>query len=344
VSIKMYNTKKNLGTCTPTSCPKAGIKIHDSNNDYKKNPFEERNARKDIQNTKLSTLDLDLDHYELEDLLNLFNMDCINETNLKNAKQIVLKMHPDKSKLDTKYFLFFSGAYKRIYGVYEFQNKSSNKKYKDEDFYDESNVHTLNHMFEKNKKLKDPNNFNAWFNNQFEKHKLEDDEQHGYGDWLKSNDGIIDINENVTKSNMNEIFERQKKHIQSITLYQGISDSSTSTLGGSLLMSDGNFSSSGGSLEYTDLKQAYTETVIPVTMEDYEKMPKFRNVNEYKNHRESIDTKPLTKEEAEAVLMKKQQGMDKDSAALAYKYAKQAEKVKEKDKSFWSDIRLITGW
>ena len=173
---------------------------------------------------------------------------------------------------------------------------------------------------------------------------MEDDEQHGYGDWLKSNDGIVNINENVTKSNMNEIFERQKKHIQSITVYQGISDSTASTLGGSLLMNDGNFSSSGGSLEYTDLKQAYTETVIPVTMEDYEKMPKFRNVNEYKNHRESVDTKPLTKEEAEAVLMRKQQGMDKDSAALAYKYAKQAEKVKEKDKSFWSDIRLITGW
>jgi hypothetical protein len=109
-------------------------------------------------------------------------------------------------------------------------------------------------------------------------------------------------------------------------------------------MNDGNFSSSGGSLEYTDLKQAYTETVIPVTMEDYEKMPKFRSVNEYKNHRESIDIKPLTKEEAEAVLMKRQQGMDKDSTALAYKYAKQAEKVKEKYKSFWSDIRFITGW
>jgi hypothetical protein len=338
------NTKKSLGACTPTTCPKVGIKIHESNNEYKKNPFEDVKKSKNIQNTTLNSLDLDLDHYELNDLLNLFNMDCINESNLKNAKQIVLKMHPDKSKLDAKYFLFFSSAYKRIYGVYEFQNKSLNKKYKDEDFYEESNVRTLNNMFEKNKKLKDPTNFNSWFNEQFDKHKLDDDEQHGYGDWLKSNDGIMDINEKVTKTNMNEIFEKQKKHIQSITVYQGISDSSTSTLGGSLLMNDGNFSSSGGSLEYTDLKQAYTETVIPVTMEDYEKMPKFRSVNEYKNHRESIDIKPLTKEEAEAVLMKRQQGMDKDSTALAYKYAKQAEKVKEKDKSFWSDIRFITGW
>jgi len=266
---------------------------------------------------------------------------------MKNSKQIVLKMHPDKSRLDSKYFLFFSKAYKRLHSVYEFQNKSTNKNERDlkKDYFEDSNKTVLDTMFETKKELKDPKNFNSWFNEKFEKHKLEDDDTNiGYGDWLQSNDGIININENVTKSNMNEIFERQKKHIQSITIYQGISDSTASTLGGSLLMSDGNFTSSGGSLEYTDLKQAYTETVIPVTMEDYEKMPKFRSVNEYKNHRESVDTTPLTKEEAEDILMKKQKRMDNDSAALAYKYAKQAEKVKEKDKSFWSDIRLITGW
>lgn len=363
----MYNTKKSLGTCTPTSCPKAGIKIHESNNEYKFNPFEQRPIQEqsyhnshshshsappqrqkqnaNLQNTKLSSLDLNLDNYSLEDLLTLFNINAINQDTLKDAKQIVLKMHPDKSKLDAKYFLFFSGAYKRLYGVYEFQNKSSNKKYVDEDFYNESNANVLNHMFEKNKKLKNPQDFNLWFNQQFEKHKLEDDENGaGHGDWLKSDDGIFSTNEKVTKTNMNEIFEKQKKHIQSLTVYQGISDSVASTLGGSLLMNDGNFSSSSGSLEYTDLKQAYTETVIPVTMEDYEKMPKFRNVNEYKNHRESVDTKPLTKEEAEAILLRKQKNMDQDSAALAYKYAKQAEKIKEKEKSFWADIKLITGW
>lgn len=360
----MHNTKKSLGTCTPTSCPKAGIKIHESNNEYKFNPFEQRpihtqpqhqhqytpataqrqRQHTNLQNTKLSSLDLNLDNYSLEDLLTLFNINSINQDDLKDAKQIVLKMHPDKSKMDAKYFLFFSAAYKRLYSVYEFQNKSSNKKYVDEEFYNDSNKNILNHMFEK-KKLKDPQDFNLWFNQQFEKHKLEDEENGaGHGDWLKSDDGIFNINEKVTKTNMNEIFEKQKKHIQSLTVYQGISDSVASTLGGSLLMNDGNFSSSSGSLEYTDLKQAYTETVIPVTMEDYEKMPKFRNVNEYKNHRESVDTKPLTKEESEAILLRKQKNMDQDSAALAYKYAKQAEKIKEKEKSFWADIKLITGW
>ena len=46
-----------------------------------------------------------------------------NFKKLKNAKQIVLKIHPDKSQLEPKYFIFFSGAYKRLYSIYEFQNK-----------------------------------------------------------------------------------------------------------------------------------------------------------------------------------------------------------------------------
>ena len=42
------------------------------------------------------------------------------------------------------------------------------------------------------------------------------------------------------------------------------------------------------SISYTDLKQAYVESVIPVTNEDYDKMPKFRNIEEYKRYRETV--------------------------------------------------------
>jgi hypothetical protein len=127
-----YTTKSTTG-----SCPKAGIKIHETK------PSSNANANKNIFNTTTSTnqtnynnpvnyyntsmnqLDLDIENYSLRDLYNLFNInDELDEESLKNAKKIVLKMHPDKSRLDQKYFLFFSKAYKRLYSVYEFQNKS----------------------------------------------------------------------------------------------------------------------------------------------------------------------------------------------------------------------------
>ena len=56
----------------------------------------------------MDNLDLDINNYELEDLLNLFKIPMdFDESDLKKAKQIVLKTHPDKSGLDAKYFYFF---------------------------------------------------------------------------------------------------------------------------------------------------------------------------------------------------------------------------------------------
>jgi hypothetical protein len=71
--------QRGLGECTSTTCPKAGIKIHQSDNDYKENPFliEKQKQSKltkpiSFQNTTLNSLDLDLDHYSLEDIYHLF--------------------------------------------------------------------------------------------------------------------------------------------------------------------------------------------------------------------------------------------------------------------------------
>jgi hypothetical protein len=341
-------SRRGLGNCTPTSCPKAGIKIYQSDNDYREDPFLKEQQKQSklnkpvsFQNTTLNSLDLDLDHYSLEDLYHLFNIDGghLSEESLKSAKQIVLKMHPDKSHLDAKYFLFFSKAYKRLYGIYEFQNKSTKKQYKDEDFFDESNKNILNNMFEKNKDFKDPKNFNSWFNQAFEKHRLDNPIEQGYGDWLKSDEGFISVNENVTKGNMNEVFEQKKKQIQSMTVYTGVTDMFASTFGGSLLDGGGDFSTDN----YTDLRQAYTETLIPVTQEDYNNMQKFNNISEYKRHRDQVDTTPLTKEEANRKLLQQQRQHDQHSAALAFKYAQEAEKAKEKQNNFWTDLKHI-GW
>jgi hypothetical protein len=321
-------------------CPKAGIKIHNTNN-YLTSKLTKPVS---FEKTVINTLDLDIDNYSLDDLFNLFNIveGELTEETLKKSKNIVLKMHPDKSKLDSKYFIFFSNAYKRLFSVYEFQNKSIKKQYKDEDLYDTNNNVILDNMFA-DKKYKDPKNFNNWFNQAFEKHSLEDPNNHGYGDWLKSNDGFMNNNDKVTKENMNEVFENQKKQMQNVVVYTGVTDMVTSMLGGSLLDQDDR---TGGYTDtnYTDLQQAYTETLIPVTMDDYNKIQKFNNIGEYKAHREGVKFKQLTQQEANNILLQENKKKEKQSQALAYKYAKELEKNKEKQKSFWSEIKQITGW
>ena len=101
------------------------------------------------------TVDLNIDNYELVDILNLFKIpQNFEERDLKQAQQIVLKTHPDKSQLPNEYFLFYSKAYKILYSIWEFRKKGDvNSKDKNTDYSVDDNEKSeiLNEFFDKNK-------------------------------------------------------------------------------------------------------------------------------------------------------------------------------------------------
>ena len=134
-----------------------------------------------------------------------------------------------------------------------------------------------------------------------------------------------------------------RSQIQALSVYNGISDSYASFSSGGSLLGDqsSNFSGSSSGLGFSDLRQAHVETIIPITQEDYDNIPKYKNLNEYKTTRDKVDTKPLSKAEAERILLQNNRNLEQESAALAYKYAREAEKVKAKQQSFWSDIKQL---
>ena len=335
-----------------------GVRISKGNNEYNIDPFDNINpfANPDgesdfknivYNNSSYDNMDINISNYSIESIYKLFGVQnkILTDVVLKEAKKIALKAHPDKSRLDPKYFLFFSEAYKRLYNIYEFQNKTTTKKEDTSEFYDSNNNGILDKMFEKEKTLKDPNNFNKWFNEQFDKHKLDDTSQTGYGDWLKSNDDVADL-EPTTKDNMSREIEKRKKQVQSITQYNGVNNNYSSGFGSSKLMeynsnfTSGSLSSSDG-MGYTDLRQAYVESVIPVTEDDYNKMPKFKNVEEYKAHRGNVDLNPINKNDAMRQLYNENTDRESESAALAFYYAQQTEKANKKSTNFWSGLKQI---
>ena len=56
----------------------------------------------------MDNLDLNLNHYSIDDILNLYNLDYnFNKNDLKTIKKKVISLHPDKSGLNQKYFIFF---------------------------------------------------------------------------------------------------------------------------------------------------------------------------------------------------------------------------------------------
>ena len=358
---------KKVGNCGPSGCPKSGIKIHSSTNDYKINPFssQESYTNTNTNTTRVNTsqnsqannlndpelinkFDLNIENYTLEGIYKLFHIHTNNlsEEIMKNAKKFVLKTHPDKSHLDPRFFLFYSKAYKRLYTVYEFQNKSTNKKPDRNDYENEEQSRLLNVMFEKQKDLKDAGNFNKWFNDQFEKHRIDDPIESGYADWLKSDDGIVNM-DNVTKANMASELDKHKKRVQALTPYTGVTDMYAPVFAGTTLMDSNNNYSSGSlfsnnGIAYTDIKQAYNESVIPITEDEYDNMPKFRNIDEYKTHRNNVDVTPPDEKKSMRILVENQSKMEQESAAMAYQMARQMEKAKEQKNSFWATLKQLT--
>lgn len=320
--------------------------------------------------TEKSNVDFNIENYNLEDLLNLFKIPKdFDEEHMTQAKKIVLKMHPDKSRLPPEYFLFYSKAYKKLYSVWQFKSKSQSRYHNmsTEETINRYEILTLDQAVQKanianatlekqrkekvDKLFKESQNqgkdkFGKWFNEQFEKHRFTNDEESGgYGNWLRSNDDIDDISNPITQSQMGEAMEQKKKQVRALVVHKGISDiyMNSSVLGSNLGGDTPECYSSGlfSSLQYEDLRKAHVESVVPVTMDDYERTPKFNNVNEYTEYRAAQHVAPLSETQAFEYLSNKSKLEEIQTTERAYKLAKQFEESKKIQKSFWGSLMQL---
>lgn len=286
----------------------------------------------------MKNLNLNIETYNLEDILNLFNIDHnFNDIDLKNAKKIVLMTHPDKSGLSSEYFRFYSAAYKKLYFIWDFKNKAQSKitsKVYDIDkkthfSKEDENEHLLlDNYLKKNNLSQDKKKFNQWFNEQFVKLKVSnEDECHGYGDWLKSEEQNIDMTDE--SHSINQDIEIRKKQIRDLSIHH---DYEVLTFNNGLTTITGEqptvYSSDiFSNLKYDDLKKAYTETVVPVTDEDYANVRKFKNTDDYKKFRSSQNLVPLSEKQALQYLESKEKIENTESTIRGYKLAEQSEKI-----------------
>jgi len=288
----------------------------------------------------MEELDLNIENYELTDLLNLFKLEFdFSADDLKQAKKSVMQSHPDKSGLDKKYFLFFSSAYKIIFSIHEFRHKSANKQ---------STVYTVEKDEAKElllKKMQTQPNFNKVFNELFEKHKINDDENEtGYGDWLKSEDNMD--TRTTTMGQMNASFEQKKKEVKELMPYHEVEETGIDSSNHFDLTRDKpTYYSSAlfSHLQYEDLKKAHVESVVPITNEDYLARPKFNSVLEMQEHPDYKDTTPLSLSQAHDYLHQRKSFQDKNDVQRAYKLAKQDEVVRKANQGWMSGFKQLTG-
>jgi len=282
-------------------------------------------------------VDLNIDNYKLDDLLNLFKLKYeFGEEDLKVTKKQVLKTHPDKSGLDKKYFLFFTKAYKMIMQIYYFRGKKE-KRVENIEYITDDREHLELIKSLDGKSVKD---FNSWFNQMFDKVKLMDEESdNGYGDWLKEE---VEEGKKVNLKDFDGEFNRKKKECRELVLKDSVHE--IDNMYGTNLSRDkiGCYNSKIFSkLCYEDLKKAHTETVVPVTQEDFDLKKKFNSVEEYVQYRGKDGGKPLSMEESRTYLNKKEIETNKVNMERAYNLLKRDEELERVNDMFWKNFKRL---
>jgi len=288
-------------------------------------------------------LDLDISNYSLSDILNLFKISHnFDENDLKRVKKQVLMTHPDKSKQPRQVFLFFSKAYKILYEIYTFRNRQKqNVNYDNEDYNTNLDELQISNGKEIISQIKKEKNFNDYFNKLWEKHlsKINYDDQKGYDEWFKSDEDIETTNVN-TMDEMNNIIKQRKQRMSALVKINDINDDYNSTNNYSNITHEeiDNYSGNSGDLCYNDLKQAYTETVVPVTEEDYKNIKKFKSVDEMQRFRGEDFRNHFLNSNHEQILKEQEEKEAEISSRRAYTLIKERENMTDITREWMADL------
>tara|TARA_A100001015_G_scaffold46982_1_gene51839 strand:- start:4094 stop:4939 length:846 start_codon:yes stop_codon:yes gene_type:complete len=280
----------------------------------------------------METLDLNINHYELSDILKLFNISHnFNATDLKHCKKQVLMTHPDKSNLSKDYFLFFSKAYKILYTIYEFKNKNTNCPTSYRDILntdDDKSKQTIINEYTKNK------NFHKYFNEAFENTRLENDfDKGGYSNWLKT-ENIIQLDK--TSSRNDAILKHKLSIIRQETVKELNTNTNTNIIG-----SKPEFYSAPifSKLSYDDVMKAYSETLIPVDERNINR--KYNTFEELKCARNNQKLDIPTMQQSYSILEKKNNSEQELATIHAYKLVKQQQEASKKLEEFNKQFHIL---
>lgn len=247
-------------------------------------------------------IDLNENNYDYEKLLGLFSLsDNFNKNDLKEARKKVLRLHPDKCKLDVKYYNFFLKMYKKVEQIYGYIHHETNilAMNKSIDINDHFKRYLEQHNIDPKKNFKA---FSVEFNKMFESVYIKEDS--GYEDWLKSNDGIYDKND-IEKSRSQAI--RQNMLIRK--------DDTLEEVGGN--------SDLFSKLKCFDVKESHSNSVIALDVERvYEEKPKFQNVDEYQRflRKENMNNQPIGLDQSKMLLKKREQMLNNQAKHMAFEH------------------------
>lgn len=197
--------------------------------------------------------------------------------------------------------------------------------------------------------------FNKWFNEKFTQYRLKDEEtESGYEEWFR-NSGKDDSDEtgngddDESGSWADKVARLNQRKQELRNKYALVERQELDYVGGGsgagydLTRERPQEYSSGifGNLRYEDLKKAHTETVIPVTEEDYYKTRRFNSVNELQTFRDQSRRDlyaQTSKQEQERMYAQSRMRQEEEDTRRAFILAKQDEISRDIHKKLYSDM------
>jgi hypothetical protein len=238
---------------------------------------------------------LDISTYSLSELFGLFDMkyETMNLDNMKRAKNRVMMLHPDKSRLPPDYFLFYKKAFDTIMQYYNERNRqnqrvpSENPEYKPE--MKTQKLHTI----------EDDVNFQRKFNDLFEKNMVSVPDTKR-NEWFKDEKPIYD-NE-IAKMGRDQAFETIKSKQSALVRHSGVQMLNG---GGTKIYEDDDNDTyiscdPFSRLKFEDLRKVHKDqTVFSVSERDFQNVQTYTSPEHLARERGQQNLKPMVQRDAE---------------------------------------------
>ena len=296
-----------------------------------------------------TTHNLNIHMYSFQEILDLFQLpSTFGERELKQAKMVVLKMHPDKSRLPSEYFLFYKKAFEFVVDYYRDSLKTSATVPTEEIVYEPISAEKhISRKIQSTIKEIGAEQFQNKFNRLFEENmsKKIDENQNA---WFKNNDPLYSTDSIQSASGIGQAIDQIKEKSASLIKYRGVESIASGNRGNSLYDNDNEESDEYvtcdpfSKLKFDDLRKVHKDqTVFAVGERDFEKVRVYRSTDELQQERGS-QMKPLEKSEAERLLLQQENQIKQKMLAKQHAASLRSLEYERKNKSVLSSFFQLT--
>jgi len=292
--------------------------------------------------------------YKFSELLELFQLNY-NSTieDLKNARKIVLKMHPDKSRLPGDYFLFYKKAFEIVVDYFKEQQKTSKPVPTEEQLYmppDSKMGEQTDRQISANIKKMNTGDFQKQFNQLYEENMTRKIDE-SRNDWFKSNDPLFEFDGPKSAKDIANSIEQVKAKTAALSVYKGVQEMNSSVGTSSKFYEEEDDEANRNEyvscdpfskLKFEDLRKVHKDqTVFAVSEQDYAKMQHYGSIDQLNSVRNAQNLTPMEKQVAEKQMMEKEAFAQQQAAARQHAAQLRSMQYEEKNRAVLANFMRI---